>query len=247
MYYEVKNSNLRIAGSMHVFPADSPKMPSWILEAYGWCEHLVIESDPMTILPHLQLPEGRSLEERLPSDVWRELLALWPSAIPLAPLKPWAVAFSLPHILLPLVPGVDLYLIERAKSDTKPISTLETGAEVAHLLDAVPDSVYAEALAFMVRNPDFIRNHIHSLHTAWLRRDLASVFAVISQSPLWQFPILREAIVGARNRAWIPVIRKAVPSKQRKLILVGALHLCGEGNVTELYEKKEGHVLSILP
>jgi uncharacterized protein len=246
MYYEIKGANVRIAGSMHLFPADAPEMPTWILDAYQWCEHLVIESDAQTILPHRQLPEGCSLENRLPRDVWRELLALWPPAIPLAPLKPWAATLGLPIFLFPHTPGVDSRLVERAKSEAKPILTLETGAEVARLLDAVADSVYAEALAFMVRNPDFIRNHLRSLHAAWLRCDLASVFTAISQSPLWQFSALREAIVDARNRAWIPRIRAAVPSKQRKLILIGALHLCGKGNVAELYEKQEGHVLSNL-
>lgn len=247
MYYEIKGANLRIAGSMHIFPADSPEMPTWISDAYQWCEHLVIESDPKTIFPHRQLPEGSSLENRLPPDVWRELLALWPpSAAPLVSLKPWAATLGLPLFLFPHAPGVDSHLVERAKSEAKRIFTLETGAELAGLLDAVPDSVYVEALAFMVRNPDFIRNHLRSLHTAWLRRDLAGLFAIVSQSPFSRSPALREAIFGARNRTWMPRIRAAVPSKQRKLILVGALHLCGPGNVTELYEKQNGHVLTSL-
>lgn len=246
MYYEIKGTNLRIAGSMHVFPADSPKMPSWILDAYEWCEQLVIEFDSPTIFPHFHLPEGCSLEHRLPADVWRDLSSLWPAIRQNATLKPWAAMLMLPRVLLPLSPGVEPYFIERAKSETKTIFVLETGADVARLFDAVPDSAYAQALAFMVRNPDFIPNHTRSLHSAWLRRDLAEVLAIVSQSPLWQITALREAMVGARNRAWMPRIHAAIPSKQRKLILIGALHLCGEGNVTELYEQKEGHVLSNL-
>jgi hypothetical protein len=236
MYYKVNGTNMRIAGSMHVFPSDSPKIPDWILEAYDWCEHLVIESDPPSILPYLQLPAGSSLENRLPANVWRDLSARWPAGQPLAPLKPWVAMVRLLFFSIRPTIGVDVTLIERAKADGKPIGVLENGSEVARLFDTVPDSVYAEALAYMLHNPDFMGSYIRLLHAAWLGRDVAAFFSVVSESPLWKFPALREALVYTRNRAWTAIIRKSIPSSPKTLVLVGALHLCGENSLVELLE-----------
>jgi uncharacterized protein YbaP (TraB family) len=249
MYYEAKGTNLRIAGSMHFFPAESPAMPAWVWEAYDWCEHLVIECDSSNFAALRLLPEKCSLQDRIPADVWRDLSALWPVTTPLTPLKPWAAMLALPSVLLPLAVGVESQIVGRAKADAKPVSFLETGTDIAQLLDTIPDSICVEALAFMVRNPDFIRTHFHSLHTAWMRRDLASVFAVVSQSPLWKSDVLREVIVGVRNRAWMPLIREAIPSKERRLIFVGALHLCGEDGLavmSKFHDQKQGHLFTLI-
>jgi len=248
MYYEFKDANVRIAGSMHWFPPDSPNIPNWILEAYDWCEQLVVECDDPAIFSHIKLPEGQSLEKRIPPDVWLALLNLWPKTYPpLFSVKPWFVLTALPTLLNPVVIGVDQRLIQRAKTDGKPVYSLETALDVTRMLDAIPDSEYVESFSTMIGNPILYRDLAKNIHAAWLRRDLVSLFAIVSQDPLWKQASMRDTITADRSQAWIPVIQKFIPSKQRTLIVVGALHLCGKGNVTEFYKHNERHVLSIIP
>jgi uncharacterized protein len=78
MYYQVEHTNLRIAGAMDLFSSDSSHMPGWLSDAYDWAGDLVIESEPNSIVPHLRLPDGSTLRERLPERAWRELLSLLP-------------------------------------------------------------------------------------------------------------------------------------------------------------------------
>lgn len=224
-------------------------MPAWLWEAYEWCEELVLKADPPTILPHLRLSDGSTLPDHLPPQLWRQLSALWPTVSPqgpLAPLKPWAAMIGIPGILLSLAPGVETHLIERTKAEPQTIHFLETSDDAARLLDGVPSSVYADYLALVVSNPDLVRDGIHALHVAWLRRDLDGLLAVASETPLWGSPILHEAVIYARNRMWIPHIRSFAQSERRTLVVVGALHLCGKGNVAELYQQQERHTFSLI-
>src|SRR5471032_3152376 len=96
MYLQLTGTNVRLLGSMHLFPATSRRTPPWVAEAYDWAEALVFESDPPTILPFLKAasqPGADQLQPFVSADAWRQLHALWPTEAPLAPLtalRPWA-------------------------------------------------------------------------------------------------------------------------------------------------------------
>lgn len=132
---------------MHAFPAESPELPSWILDAYNWAEDLVLESEPSSILPHRELTDGSCLADHLPTLLLRRLSAIWPKALgSLNVLKPWAAFLAIPLALSPTLPGVETQIAMRATHDSKRIFTLETGADVAALLDALPTALYVEQL-----------------------------------------------------------------------------------------------------
>lgn len=81
MYLQLTGTQVRLLGSMHLFPATSRRTPPWIAEAYDWAEALVFESDPPTILPFLKADQPGSAQQLQPflsADAWRQLQAAWP-------------------------------------------------------------------------------------------------------------------------------------------------------------------------
>src|SRR3569833_2773557 len=88
MYLHITGTNVRLLGSMHLFPASSRSTPPWIEQAYDWAEALVFESDAPTILPFLKadpLRGAQSLASFLSADTWTRLQASWPADGPLTP------------------------------------------------------------------------------------------------------------------------------------------------------------------
>jgi uncharacterized protein len=56
---------------------------------------------------------------------------------------------------------------------------------------------------------------------------------VAAESPIFSLPGIRSAILDARNCAWAPRVRETLDTPKRTLVVVGALHLCGPGNLIE--------------
>src|SRR4029077_4633860 len=52
------------------------------------------------------------------------------------------------------------------------------------------------------------------------------------------FPSLYRPLVTDRNRRWIPQLEELLRSSDNSLVVVGALHLVGEGGLLELLRSK---------
>ena len=50
------------------------------------------------------------------------------------------------------------------------------------------------------------------------------------------YPGLYEKLVTKRNSAWVPVLERMLDDGAHSLVVVGALHLVGPGNVIELFQ-----------
>jgi uncharacterized protein YbaP (TraB family) len=71
------------------------------------------------------------------------------------------------------------------------------------------------------------------MHAAWLHGDLRAVQQIAVESPMFNLPGIREAILHTRNRAWAARVKALLGRPERTLVVVGALHLCGPGNLIE--------------
>jgi uncharacterized protein len=236
MYLELTGTNVRLLGSMHLFPASSPRMPAWVAQAFDWSEILVFESDAPAILPLLKREPGTSLEQDLPADVWRRLDPTWPSAGPLAPLselRPWAALMVAPTLCQRVVEGVEPRMLREATAQAKPYRYLETAAEVAASLESIPLSAVCTGLELLLADLTEPQRMLDRMQEAWLRRDTEAVYRIAAESPMFRLPGIRSALLDGRNRAWAPHVRRALDSKERTLVVVGALHLAGEGSLIE--------------
>lgn len=219
-----------------MFPAAYPNMPTWVAQAYEWSESLVFESDPPTILPLFKSQAGQSLRGLLPPEVLSALEAFWPTSGPLSPLsemRPWAALLLAASLNQQTSEGVEPRFLRSAVENSKPFRFLETAQEVAAAFESVSLEEVQASLVLLASDFSAPQKMLNQMHIAWLQRDLKGVHHVASQSPSFAFPGIRSAILDRRNLAWAPVINNALGNSERTLIVVGALHLYGQGNLIE--------------
>ncbi|CAE6805509.1 TraB/GumN family protein [Paraburkholderia nemoris] len=239
MYLQLTGTNVRLLGSMHLFPATSRRTPPWIAEAYDWAESLVFESDPPTILPFLKAPPqggADQLQPLLSADAWNQLQAVWPVEGPLAPLvalRPWAALIVAPTLFQQVVEGVEPRMLRSALTQAKPYQYLETAQEVAASLESISLEAVGTALGMLMSDLDEPQRTLERMHSAWLHGDLQAVHQIAVESPMFNLPGIRHAILDARNRAWAARVTALLGRPERTLVVVGALHLCGPGNLID--------------
>jgi hypothetical protein len=68
---------------------------------------------------------------------------------------------------------------------------------------------------------------------AWRSGDAAKLAALMSED-FQTFPRLYHALVTDRNRRWMPQIERLLKAEQNYLVIVGALHLVGDGGLLQL-------------
>jgi uncharacterized protein YbaP (TraB family) len=237
MLYELSGTNLRLFGSIHRFPANKPTIPNWVWQAYEWADCLFTETDDAGILNRFKLPPGEDLQSLLPSDVWHQLQTLWPVSGPLTPLstfKPWGAFLLGPMLCTTTVDGVEDHLRRHAKANSKATGFLERSEEFSNLADAIPRSELLLAMRQFLSDVSAPARQLNDMHAAWERGDVAAIYEIASKSSMFDFPSLREAFLLKRNQNWVKVIQPLLGSQQKTLVVVGALHLHGPGNVLEL-------------
>ncbi|RDK01264.1 TraB/GumN family protein [Paraburkholderia lacunae] len=239
MYLQLTGTNVRLLGSMHLFPATNRRTPPWIAEAYDWAEELVFESDPPTILPFLKAHWRSSADQLRPllcADAWNQLQAVWPVDGPLAPLadlRPWAALIVAPTLFQQVVEGVEPRMLRSAIAQGKPYRYLETAEEVAASLESIPLEAVSAALGLLISDLKEPQRTLERMHAAWLHGDLQAVHEIAVESPMFNLPGIRHAILDARNHAWAERVTAMLGRPERTLVVVGALHLCGPGNLIE--------------
>ncbi|MGF7132454.1 uncharacterized protein YbaP (TraB family) [Paraburkholderia sp. EB58] len=248
MYLQLTGTQVRLLGSMHLFPAASPRVPAWVSQAFDWAETLVFESDAQSILPFLKRGGGPSLEHMLPPEVWRRLDASWPTAgvlAPLSELRPWAAMMVAPTLCQRVVEGVEPRMLREAAAQAKPYRFLETAEEVVTSLESIPLPAICTGLELLLADLTEPQRTLERMQAAWLRRDLQAIYDVAAESPMFNLPGIRSAILDARNRAWTPRVREALDNPARTLVVVGALHLCGPDNLVERLQHPVEHIAVI--
>jgi len=207
-------------------------------DAYAWCDEVLIESDPHEILPFLPLTNHASMLDYVSLARWQTISDLLADAgadpAQVCGWKPWAVLLTLEAALQRYAPGVEAQFMQAAAKHDKPVYMLETGASVADLLDQVPVEVVTRYIADILDEPDQARRRARQLHDGWSQRSLAAMYVVARETPVFQNPALNNAILGERNRRWLPRLKQALQSPRRALVVVGALHLCGPDSVPAL-------------
>ena len=181
-------------------------------------------------------------------ELWVALSSLWPlqnNIGPLSRIKPWAIALLLPTLLTQKCEGVEGYLKQRAAFESKPIGYLETCEEFSNKLDAVPTEILQGALRKVLDNIDKAPSYLASIYDAWQRFDL-NALNFIATGGVIGIPQIRKVMLDDRNHSWIDRIRIAISSERKCTAFVGAFHLVGRNNLTELIEKQVGHRVSLI-
>jgi uncharacterized protein YbaP (TraB family) len=153
-------------------------------------------------------------------------------------LQPWALGLQLiemQYMQLGFDPqqGVEQQLQHKAQADGKPISGLETVQEQLGALQGMSYPDQARFLDMIVSEMHDVESETQSVVTAWRAGDAAKLAALLSDE-YKSFPALYRLLVSDRNKRWVPQIEKLLHANQDYFVVVGALHLVGEGGLLEL-------------
>jgi uncharacterized protein len=249
-----KHNTVYLLGSIHVLrPSDYPLAPA-VLEAYGNSKSILMEVNVEEIssaqvqaemLASAVLPEGKTLPEVLGQQRYERAAALAHEVgVELSmfdQFAPWFAAEAISQLQLTQLgfqpeSGVEMYFMERARTDGKSVAGLETVHEQISIFQNMPLDTQAEYLASSLEQAHDLPQEVDSMVRAWQHGD-TQWFANELRSEFKQDSRLYQSVLGARNRKWVPKIEALLNDDKNYLVIVGTGHLAGEGSVIELLKK----------
>jgi uncharacterized protein len=248
------HNTVYLAGSVHLLPTAQATLPAGLLRAYADSSRLVMEIDlgrldPQQlgdwVLEHGRLPAGTTLRTVIGEQRYGEVThAAGDFGLPQQALDdeaPWVVAIELTdleYLKLGFDPeqGVEQQLVQRAHTDGKATAGLETvDAELGSLAGlAQPDQV--RLLDQTLKELDEPPSELDDILSAWRSGD-APRLAKLLAGEYREFPELYRPLVTERNRLWLPQIEQMLEGHDNCLVVVGALHLVGDGGLLELLRR----------
>lgn len=243
-----------LLGSVHMLqPADLP-LPGEVQAAYARAGRVVLELAPQDLSPEaaqaaLQrigvTAPGRSSRELLGEEDWRRAEGMAETAgvraEAVAPLEPWFAALviytgKLAGAGFDAALGVDRQVIEWSLRDGLPASGLETLEEQLMLFKGLDDEMQREILLKTLEESGTLPAETAALIAAWREGDIGALAATLEQD-FQHHAMLRDRLVGDRNRRWLPEVAALLDEPGTSLVVVGALHLVGPEGLPALLEE----------
>ena len=248
-------SEVTLLGSMHVLrPSDYP-LPPAIDALVAGADRIVMEVDlddfdPLAqqrlVLETAMLPQGTVLKDVLDDDVYakaeQHMGALGVDLGALERFEPWFLAITALELGMRKLGfqserGVEQYVVGRARATGKEIVGLETIEFQMGLFDALPPEQQQALLEQTLDELEEGAAVLDEMVAAWRAGELESLSAELFDE-FADYPGLYEKLVTKRNSAWVPTLEGMLGDGNHHLVVVGALHLVGPGNVIELLEKR---------
>jgi uncharacterized protein YbaP (TraB family) len=249
-----RHNTVYLLGSIHTLrPEDYPLAPA-VLAAYADAKALVMEVDLSQVdvadvqaqmLASATLPEGTTLPQVLGRERYGRAANLAREVgIELSTFDrfaPWFAAEAISELQLTELgfqpqSGVEMYFLERAKSDGKRVAGLETIGDQIALFDGLSMNEQSDYLLASLEEAQSLPKEVADMVRAWRAGDTAW-FERQLKSDLGRDPKLYESVLAARNRRWIPKIEALLDEDRNYLVIVGTGHLVGRGGVIELLRK----------
>jgi uncharacterized protein YbaP (TraB family) len=245
------HNTVYLAGSVHLLKAEDAHLPPAFDHAYSGSKALVMELDMSKVDPtetagwmleHGTLKEGTTLRETIGEARYRRVSAEAERlGVPIEAadmLQPWALGLQLlemQYVQLGFDPqkGVEQQLQQRAQADGKPISGLETLDQQLGALESLSLADQSRFLDMIVTEMHDVEGETQSVVTAWRAGDSTKLASLLSDE-YKSFPALYRLLVTERNKRWVPQIESLLHGKQDYFVVVGALHLVGEGGLLDL-------------
>lgn len=249
-----KRNTVYLLGSIHVLRQSDYPLDAALLDAYAKSQALVMEIDlseldagsmQQEMLQAAMLPEGKSLQEVLGAERYRRATTLAGEVgIPLETFEqfePWFVAESISQLQLMQMgfdpaAGVEMFFLERARTDGKPTQGLETAHDQIELFESMPQERQAQYLLSSLEEAKSLPTQVNDMVKAWRRGDVAW-FAAQMQQEFGHDPRLYQSVLTARNRKWLPKIEALLNDSRNYLVIVGTGHLTGTDSVVDLLRR----------
>jgi uncharacterized protein YbaP (TraB family) len=250
-----RNNTVYLAGSVHALPKEQAHFPEQLERAYAAAKVIVLEVDleDMNPLEAVQfitangtLPANQALKDVVGAKdyerVARLAATLGVPELAIAKLEPWAAALVLTQFALTQTGfdpqlGIDMQITERAKADGKPIDGLETVIDQLSVFDG---RSFEEQIRFLLDSTDdaaHLNEDLDKLVQAWREGDLSALEKEFVKERA-KSPELYDALLGVRNRKWMPKIEALLDDDEDYLVVVGTLHFVGKDGLLTLLSKQ---------
>jgi uncharacterized protein YbaP (TraB family) len=233
-------------GTMHLGVNAETQLPGWVFDKLTASKTFAMEADTSdpSLAMALQRSDGGSLREDLGPEHWKKLEDEIGANLAkgMDGMKPFAAMTVLVARDLPMTPPMDAVMAERARDAKIPIHYLEQGVDQIAMIDPwmAPGDIKA-----LLDNRDFARTFTRKMLDTYRSGDAATMGSMFDDQTLWlaagrspaTFPAYLDAVLGKRNRAWIPQLEK-LHAEGGAFVAVGAGHLTGPGNVIDLLAQR---------
>jgi uncharacterized protein YbaP (TraB family) len=253
-----KHNVVYVLGSIHTLRASDYPLAPAVLDAYRDSRALLMEINLEEIdsadlqsemLASAMLPEGKSLPEIMgpASYAHAESLAheVGVELSTFDQFAPWFAAEAISQLQLMQLgfqpqSGVEMYFMERARSDGKSVGGLETAHEQIALFEGMSMATQTQYLLSSLEQAHELPKQVDDMVHAWQRGD-TSWFEAEIKSDLGRDPALYQSFLVARNRKWLARIEGLLNDDKNYLVIVGTAHLVGRDSVIDLL-KRDGVV-----
>lgn len=243
-----KQATHYLMGSVHVLPRSAYPLPARLQQAYDDTSELILETDPAGLAaPQMRerMLRAATAGPGLAQDVGDELhqqvrtrareLAL-PAEICDA-FTAWFCGLTLGLIefqragMDPSL-GLDQHFYRQAQAAQRPISWLESPQAQFDLFIGMDAEMSRQFLVSTLL--DFERPELQpaALIKLWQRNDTAAMGRFISDTAR-DFPRFHHRLMSQRNRTWAAALAPRLEGRAAQLVIVGAGHLVGPGNLLE--------------
>jgi uncharacterized protein len=243
-----------LAGSVHLLKANDAGLPQAFDRAYTGSRALVMELDlgkvdPMEaagwMMEHGTLPQGSNLRKAIGEERYRRVgAAATQLGLPMEMVDqfaPWVLGLQLMELQYTQLgfdsqSGVEEQLQHRARADSKPTSGLETLSEQLGVFESLSPEEQAKFLDLVVTEMRDMGSDTQAVVKAWRAGDAAKLAGLLGDE-YKSFPALYRTLVTERNKRWVPQIERFLKEKDNYFVVVGALHLVGDGGLLELIRR----------
>ena len=249
LYWQAKKDDLTltILGSVHVGDESMYPLPAQITDTLKESNGLIIETDIRktegVVYPTTTVTTGDVLNKQQKQLLTSISKSLDMPTQQLLSSPPWATSLSIQMQQLKKLgygsaDGVDATLAYKATTQDVPIISLEPLQFQIDLIAGQKDSG-KEWLVSSLDEFDQTDRVVHCLIESWKAGDVAKLeeFAKLSEMPTE----LEKAFLTDRNVDWANKLSAndwKLDSKGHYVLVVGTLHLIGEGNLLQLLEEK---------
>jgi uncharacterized protein YbaP (TraB family) len=242
---------LWLLGSVHYLREHDHPLPAIIDELYARADTLVLELDlddldPATAqaqflgvamlgrdatLPDVLTPETYTLAATRARELGIDLALL-------ERFEPWLVAITISDLGMGRLGysaerGVEQYLLAKARRDGKEVLGLETLEAQIGIFDGLSIADQEALLEQTLAEIDSADTVMDQMIDAWRAGELDELSATLMED-FESFPSLYTSLVVNRNESWLETLEALLAESEPHLVVVGALHLTGEGNVVDL-------------
>lgn len=250
------DSEIWLFGTVHVLPPDLRWRSEAVNAAFAEAEEFVTETDTgATASPAFQAmvqsyavaPAGPLLSSRLSEADARALRnAARDNGLDIAALerlRPWYAALQISYAQAARAghsgeAGVETVLAAEAQARGKATSALETPEQQIRVLADLPEDAQLHFLSVTLRQTSADEATLREMDSAWASGDVATLERLLTREWAEAGPVVHEALILRRNRAWADQIAARLDGAGQSFIAVGAAHLVGEGNVIALLRQR---------